>query len=132
MAQAVKDLALYRQAKFICAVPSAPEKVFDLPRLLAGGVAKQLGLQDLTSGFDFARPKKAIKSSALAEKWNSWSDSGLRFAKPFRDHPAVIIVDDKYQSGVTIQFVASKLREAGAGPIYGLCAVKTWRDDDNI
>lgn len=43
----------------------------------------------------------------------------------------VILFDDKYQSGMTLQFVASKLLEAGATDVYGLCAVKTWRDTDN-
>lgn len=44
---------------------------------------------------------------------------------------SVILIDDKYQSGTTINFVASILRGAGAGAIYGLCIVKTARDTDN-
>jgi len=47
------------------------------------------------------------------------------------DRPAVIVIDDKYQSGISIQFVASVLRAAGAGEIFGFCAVKTLRDTDN-
>jgi predicted amidophosphoribosyltransferase len=45
--------------------------------------------------------------------------------------PSVILIDDKYQSGMTIQFVASRLYDAGTAKVYGLCAVKTLRDMDN-
>ena len=43
----------------------------------------------------------------------------------------IILIDDKYQSGITLQFVASRLLEKGASKVFELCAVKTWRDDDN-
>jgi len=42
----------------------------------------------------------------------------------------VILLDDKYQSGTTAQFVASQLYDAGASEVQGLFCVKTWRDTD--
>jgi predicted amidophosphoribosyltransferase len=42
------------------------------------------------------------------------------------------LIDDKYQSGTTAQFVASHLYQAGAAEVCGLFCIKTWRDTDNM
>ncbi len=44
----------------------------------------------------------------------------------------IILIDDKYQSGITIQYIAMKLQQAGAHEVYGLSFVKTLRDKDNV
>ncbi|GGG50683.1 hypothetical protein GCM10010964_42410 [Caldovatus sediminis] len=121
----------YREARLIAAVPPRPGKAHDLPSLLAGRIAAALGIEDLTPRFRFAAPKGTVKAARLEEKWAAWEQSGLGFDPPLSERLAVILIDDKYQSGISIQFVASVLRAAGAGEIYGLCAVKTWRDTDN-
>jgi predicted amidophosphoribosyltransferase len=43
----------------------------------------------------------------------------------------VILLDDKYQSGATANFVGGKLYEAGADRVLGLFCVKTWSNSDN-
>ncbi|MBF0334071.1 MAG: nickel-dependent hydrogenase large subunit, partial [Alphaproteobacteria bacterium] len=58
--------------------------------------------------------------------------AGLTMVPSLTGAPAVILIDDKYQSGVTLQYVASRLYQAGARRVYGLCAVKTMRDTDNV
>jgi hypothetical protein len=128
---AIRDLPLYQGAKRIAAVPPRPGKVYDLPQALAGRIAAELSITDITSGFVFAAPKGTVKDATLDEKWNEWEKSGLVFKSPLTNRPSVILIDDKYQSGTSLNFVASRLRAAGAGEIYGLCAVKTWRDTDN-
>ena len=37
----------------------------------------------------------------------------------------IILVDDLYMSGTTLQYVAMKLKEAGARKVFGLCFVKS-------
>lgn len=37
-----------------------------------------------------------------------------------------MLVDDLYMSGITLQYVAMKLKEAGARKVYGLCLVKSF------
>ena len=37
----------------------------------------------------------------------------------------VILVDDMYQSGVTMQYVAMKMKEAGAKRVFGMALVKS-------
>ena len=77
--------------------------------------------------------KRHVARMFKNEKWDALA--GVEFLT--QDNTAtlqgksIILVDDKYQSGITLQFVASRLLEKGASKVFGLCAVKTWRDDDN-
>lgn len=130
--EALSALPVYRDCRFLAAVPAPPGKSFHLPSILAKRIASDLGLTDLTNCFQFEGSKRSIKELGVAEKWDAWEEAGLQFDAPeeCRDRP-VILIDDKYQSGVTLQFVASRLLEAGVGEVYGLCAVKTLRDTDN-
>lgn len=67
---------------------------------------------------------------ALDEKWKALENASLKASEKFKGKK-VILLDDKYQSGTTAQFVASRLYEAGAAEVHGLFCVKTWRDTDN-
>jgi hypothetical protein len=127
----IRDLPGYRKAKLIAAVPPRPGKTYDLPSVLAARVAAALALTDVTARFQFAQPKGTVKEARVEDRWHAWEQSGLTFSPALSGRPGVIVIDDKYQSGTSIQFVASVLRAAGAGEICGICAVKTWRDTDN-
>jgi hypothetical protein len=127
----LRAVPVYRDTKLIAAVPPRPGKAYDLPSVLAARIANELNLEDLTPRFQFAAPKGTVKTARLNEKWAAWEQADLNFEPGLSDRPSVVLVDDKYQSGISIQYVASVLRAAGAGEILGLCAVKTWRDTDN-
>jgi hypothetical protein len=127
----INDLPYYADTKLIAAVPPRPEKTYDLPTTLAERIASRMNLDNITPRFRFTGVKKSVKDLPLAQKWQAWEDAGLSLVPALQHEPSVILIDDKYQSGSTLQFVASRLRAAGAGPIFGLCAVKTWRDTDN-
>jgi hypothetical protein len=130
-AATIAELPRYRDAKLIAAIPPSPGKTYDFPSVLVGRLAERLGLQDITSRFQFAEPKGSVKSTKLEDKWETWAKAGLAFSPRLMNRPSVILVDDKYQSGCSAHFVASVLREAGAGCIFGIYAVKTLRDSDN-
>jgi hypothetical protein len=127
----IRSLSRYREARFISAVPPRTGKLYDLPSRIAEGVAAKLGLENLTASFAYSNIKPAIKALDVDQKWDALTNADLKFGARLSDFPSVILVDDKYQSGMTLQFVASILRAEGAGEILGLCAVKTMRDDDN-
>jgi hypothetical protein len=131
MCSSVSDMCGYSSAKFIAAVPARPGKGYDLPSNLASEISKRKGLTDLTRHFSFAGQKSSIKATKIGDKWEKWELAGLSFNHELKERPSVILIDDKYQSGITLQYVASRLRAAGAGEIYGLCVVKTLRDTDN-
>ena len=71
-----------------------------------------------------------MKALSLDKKWKALEAASLQVGKQV-NRKKVILIDDKYQSGTTAQFVAAKLYEAGAQVVYGLFCVKTWRDTDN-
>jgi len=129
-AQVIQSLPFYKEADYICAVPAMPSKTFDLPRSVVSQVSCQIGKPDITSAFHFNRDKASVKDAKIAEKWDIWENADLSFQKSINGK-TVILIDDKYQAGVTLQYSAMKLQQAGAREVYGLCFVKTWGDQDN-
>ena len=134
VSQEIQNLPYYKGADLICSVPSRPGKDFDLPRNVTSLVSTKIGKQDVTGGFVFDGQKSSIRMVALDEKWNVWEDAQVYFQNNSEfdvNDKTVVLIDDKYQSGITIQYIAMKLQQAGAHEVYGLCFVKTLRDTDN-
>lgn len=98
-------------------------------------VSEKVGKQDVTGGFVFNGHKSSVKAANFDEKWNVWEDAQVSFqnSSAFNvNDKTIILIDDKYQSGITIQYIAMKLQQAGADEVYGLSFVKTLRDTDNV
>ncbi|WP_299391211.1 phosphoribosyltransferase [Pelagibius sp.] len=127
----IRSLPSYKDATHISAVPPRPDKGFDLPSSIAGQVAQALSMIDVTSLYEWSGDKGSLKEAADAEKWDQLEAAGLNFVGGDLSGTRVILIDDLYQSGQTMQFVASRLAEANAGEILGLALVKSWRDTDN-
>lgn len=127
----VRSLPFYRDADCICAVPPRPGKGFDLPSVIAERIAKELDVPDVTASAAWQGHKSSLKEIDVEGKWDQLEAARLRIdPRPIRGK-TVLLIDDLYQSGTTIQFVAMKLQEAGARRIYGLSVVKSRRDTDN-
>lgn len=130
--EAIRSLPFYRDAPLIAAVPPMCNKTFHLPVQIADFVATALGKENLTPHFVCAKPKeKSLKRASIEEKWGILEATGLELKHKIPDDTDVILIDDKYQSGTTMQFVAMKLQEAGARYIFGISLVKTLGDTDN-
>lgn len=128
----VTALPFYRDAPNIAAVPPMSNKGFDLPTCVADSVARSLGKKNLTGLFICPRAKeKSLKEAAIEEKWAILEATGLCMKESFPKGEDVILIDDKYQSGTTMQYVAMKLQDAGARHVFGISLVKTLRDTDN-
>ncbi len=135
IAKTINDLPFYEGADFICSVPSGSDKKFNLPSSVTSLVSAKISKQDITKGFVFGKQKSSVKASTFDEKWDVWEDAQISFQNnpEFNvDDRTIVLIDDKYQSGITIQYIAMKLQEAGANEVYGLSFVKTLRDTDNI
>jgi predicted amidophosphoribosyltransferase len=128
--RAISEIRFYRESDVICAVPPSPEKEWDLPMEIARLVSAKTGKPDISASVQFRAVKKSIKATSLEEKWATLSD-GLLSVDELVKGKKVVLIDDKYQSGTTAQFVASKLYDAGAEEVNGLFCIKTWRDTDN-
>lgn len=127
---AIESLEFYKDCDCVCAVPPSPDKQWDLPTELVKRVVAPMLLDDVSPMVRFNKKKQSIKSLALADKWAALEAAELVVTPELKGRQ-VVLIDDKYQSGTTIQFVASKLYEAGAAVVLGLSYVKTWRDTDN-
>ena len=127
----IKELPFYKDADYICAVPPRPGKNFDLPSQVTEKVAQTLNKKNITNHFNYGKEKESIKSSKVEDKWLYLEKSKLNFDGLDLNGKNIILIDDKYQSGTTIQFVGMKLQKAGAKNVYGLSFVKTMRDTDN-
>ena len=131
MVEKIKDLPGYRAAKFVCGVPSFNQERYNLPSILAELISIDLSIIDLTPQFRIQNEKRSLKNLSANQKWDEWERVGAKLDYTLPDRASVILIDDKYQSGYTIQFLGSRLILAGAHRVYGMCAVKTLRDDDN-
>lgn len=130
-AQAITVISALKECDAVCAVPPTPEKDWDLPTEIVRLVAEKTGKDNISSSLSFASTKQSIKATSLQEKWAVLEAANLCVDHLVRDRK-VILLDDKYQSGTTAQFVASRLYEAGAAEVKGLFCVKTWRNTDNL
>ena len=133
--QQIRNLPYYKDANLICSVPSPSDKGFDFPSKVASLVGEKVGKQNITGGFVFGGPKPSLKDVPFDKKWQVWEDAQVSFRSGdefnIKDK-TVILIDDLYQSGITIQYIAMKLQQAGAREVYGLSFVKTRGDKDNV
>lgn len=107
------------QAEAVVAVPFFGDKRLSLPHVLAARVAMELGIADrshLVSKIRATDPTKLVHKPVVdATPFAvNWSSRARR----------VLIVDDVYRSGATLESLAVALRAAGVTPIAALCATR--------
>ena len=136
LAQACLDflqkVQCYNSVDTIVAMPpSKPNKKFDLPTYLAIKIAKKWGKTNLSNAVWTVRERLPIKNLALEDKLQALENT-IQVAPDLFKGKTVLIVDDLYQSGISINYVALLLLEAGAENVVGLACEKTCRNDDNL
>ncbi len=136
LAQACLDflqkVQCYNSVDTIVAMPpSKPNKKFDLPTYLAIKIAKKWGKTNLSNAVWTVRERLPIKNLALENKLQALENT-IQVAPDVFKGKTVLILDDLYQSGISINYVALLLLEAGAKNVVGLACEKTCRNDDNI
>lgn len=127
----LENTPFYMDTSVIAAVPPRPGKQYDLPTNLVKELAKRYRCDDISASLEWKNEKPSLKSLNIAEKWSSLESAELRCEYDLQG-ANVVLIDDMYQSGTTIHYVASKLLGAGANKVFGLCLVKSWRDTDNV
>lgn len=136
LAQACLDflqkVQCYNSVDTIVAMPpSKPNKKFDLPTYLAIKIAKKWGKTNLSNAVCTVRERLPIKNLALEDKLQALENT-IQVAPDVFKGKTVLILDDLYQSGISINYVALLLLEAGAKNVVGLACEKTCRNDDNL
>lgn len=128
--KAIATIPFFGTCDLICAVPPSPDKAWDLPSEIAKRLAIATGKTDITPQVGFRKNKQSVKALSLQDKWKALEAADFTVSNEVKNKN-VILIDDKYQSGTTAQFVACELFKAGAKEVHGLFCVKTWRDTDN-
>ena len=131
MVQFVRNHPTYRRSEVIVsAPPSRPEGQFDLPTQLAGHLLKSF--HNLTDGRKWVqkvRQTRAMKDCrTIPEKIANVKDAfEITTDDDIRDR-TVLVIDDIYESGFTLNELARVLFAGGAKTVLGLVASKTGRD----
>ena len=102
-----------------------------LPRGFAFDLAKRTGRPDLSSALRKPKATPQLKNLTRSEKIEALLGSVTVDGRKVAGK-TIVVVDDLYQSGLTLNYIAEELRAAGAKSVLGLAAIKTLGDDDNV
>lgn len=117
---------LYANADYVCAVPPTKVGEKNLPVKI---IEKLTGFNgtNISDHVVWATKNESLKNADGADKLEILKHSGLEITDGADlEGKDIVLVDDLYMSGITLQYVAMKLKEAGARKVYGLCLVKSF------
>lgn len=124
-------MSCYSSADCIVAMPSSdPSKAFNLPQYMAEGIGKHWGRENLSKHVT-GKPRNSIKGVPLAQKLDTLLGTIEVDAGVFTGRK-VLLLDDLYQSGISMNYCGLLLLQAGARKLFGLACEKTCRNDDNV
>ena len=122
----IEKFPFMKESDYICAMPSSNGATESLPHRIVTGLEgfEFLGISDSVS---WTAKTRSVKDAATAEeKLDILEESGLQIAEGLDlKGKTVLLFDDLYMSGLSMQYVAMKLKEAGAAQVFGLCIVKS-------
>ena len=127
----LKLMPFFTDVDYVCAVPPSEGKVHDLPSELAKAVSALIKKPNITNKLIWANQKKSLKDVKLEEKLLALKMADLQVNCNV-NAKKVLILDDMYQSGITINYIAMKILEKGADKIYSIALVKSRKDSDNL
>ncbi|MDA0267049.1 MAG: hypothetical protein O3A14_08815 [Cyanobacteria bacterium] len=119
----------YTRADMVIAVPpSNPDKPFDLPTYLVEQITAQVSFINATGAVRKIRHTRPMKECrTMEEKINNIKDAFDVDANVFQNR-SVMVIDDIYQTGFSMNELGRMLRLAGAKSVLGLAATKTAQD----
>jgi len=128
----LKELTCYNSADAVVAMPgSSVNKPFDLPSYLAEKVASGWQRENLTKYVRTTQSRDSLKNKAANDKLATIRGTIEVDGKHLRGR-TVLLIDDLYQSGISVNYCAMLLLQAGASMVLGLACEKTCRNDDNV
>lgn len=128
----LRDMTCYDCIQAVTAVPpSRPGRAFNLPGYLAKRIAQARDIEDLTGAVRTLRQRPQIKDLRFGEKLPALRGTIAVDMASVRDKH-ILIIDDLYQSGISMNYVAMLLQQAGARLLLGLACDKTLRNDANV
>ena len=124
MQKRLEELPYFRYADFICCVPSAHPIMQDV---ISG--LKRFDFVDISDKVSWANKQGSLKNVETTEEKLAMVQSwGLQISEDIDlKDKTVLLVDDMYQSGVSMQYVGMGLKETGAKRVFGMSLVKSLR-----
>lgn len=126
----LKNTPYYKDCEHICAIPSSKLGKSNLPMKIAHRISLNSNFIDLSSEVAWKSEKNQLKELSFEERWKELEKTDIEI-KINTKVKSIILIDDLYQSGTTLQFVAMKLKEYGIKKVYGITIVKARKDSDN-
>ena len=120
--QRLDELPYFKLADYVCAVPSSKPFI----RKIIGSL-KGFSFTDISSQISWDNKNGSLKNVETAdEKLDMIQSWGFRVAEGTDlKGKTVLLLDDMYQSGVTMQYIAMRLKESGAKRVFGIAIVKS-------
>lgn len=116
----------------VTTIPAVKDDQDKLSWSMARFIKEEYGGDFLTATLKNQKPK--TKSLTVIDKVNIWKDiyinEGVSLSHNVKGKK-VLIIDDLYQSGISVWSYAEYLKSLGALRVYGLVSVKSQRDSDN-
>lgn len=122
MQRRLEDLPYFKFADYICAVPSSKPFMKEIIGSLNG-----FNFVDISNQIGWENKSGSLKDVTTAEEkldmiqaWGLWFEEDMDL-----NGKTVLLVDDMYQSGVTLQYIAMRMKDAGAKRVFGMTLVKS-------
>jgi Phosphoribosyl transferase domain len=120
----------YFSVNAVVSVPrSDPSKIYSLPGIIADRISHDLGIEDLSDSIKTLQRRREMKDTPAAERLQELMGT-IGVDRAAVKGKRILIVDDLYQSGTTMNYVGMLLLEAGAACVYGLSCEKTCSNQD--
>lgn len=122
MQRRLEELPYFKLADYICAVPSSKPFMKEIVNELTG-----FGFVDISNKVSWENKSGSLKNVDTAdEKLDMIQSWGFLIAENLDlKGKTVLLVDDMYQSGVTMQYIAMRMKDAGAKRVFGMALVKS-------
>ena len=128
----IKESKGYKAVDGIIPVPPREGKQYDLPTYIVNKISTELGIENLSEMVKSNGDRRELKNVPLLEKLTELEGT-IEIVEPGNIRGRnILIIDDIYQSGVTMNYVGMLLMEAGATRLFGLSCEKTCSNDDNV
>jgi hypothetical protein len=125
----IRSHPTYKSAKTVMATPSSSGRDYDVPSELVKYIATELKIENLSPLIQKNRTTKPMKDCKTnEEKLENVRDVYVITQNTKMKKRDIILIDDIYQTGFTMNEVGRVLLEAGASSVLGLTATKTAKD----
>lgn len=126
----IKNTPFYDSVDCVCAVPPSDPEKDNLPRSVLCKMPPFVE-KDISKYVNWDQKKPPLKELDLKNKISTLNSVNLNIKTDVKNK-SIIVIDDLYQSGTTLQYIGMKFKDAGASYVYGLSFVKARNNKDYV